>query len=146
MDILILAERLSTVNVVKTLVKILNTPKTKEFITNLNTEVQLFQEGENSFGVKLTDIGGEYSLITKKIKKRKNQPSNRVTLYDTGDFYESFDVDVDGKGDYTINADPMKDGFNLFSRWGEDVTGLNEENQEKVLVYLENEFYRYILR
>jgi len=146
MDILILASKLATINVTDTLIKILNKPKTQEFIINLNTRVQLYKEGEDSTGVKLSEIGGGYAPSTKKIKSRKGQPTNRVTLYDTGDFYDSFSVKPTNDADYIIDSDPIKNGRSLFVRWGKDIEGLNEENQKKVLEYLEREFYKEIYR
>ena len=40
----------------------------------------------------------------------------------------------------------MKGDYDLFSRWGEDVEGLNEENMKKVLDYLEAKFWAVIFR
>ena len=148
-DILLLAARLGKMNrtqIQAVLVKILKQKATQKFIINLNTRVQLYQEGENSLGVKLSQVGGEYTSLTKSIKKRKGQPTNRVTLYDTGDFYGSFDVTAERNADFVIDSDPMKGKHNLFERWGEDVEGLNEENMQKVLDYLEAKFWAAMYR
>ena len=45
------------------------------------------KEGRNSEGIKLSDIGGEYSPITLDNDPRK--VADRVDLFDTGKFYES---------------------------------------------------------
>lgn len=146
MDILILADKLANINVVKTLITILDKQETKDFITDLNTRVQLYEKGETSYGLKLSKIGGGYKPSTKKIKARKGQPTNRVTLYDTGDFYDSFDVKPTNNANYVISSDPIKDGVSLFVRWSQDVVGLNEENQKKVIEYLRDEFFQEIYR
>ena len=148
-DVLKVAERLAKMNrsqIQAVLVKVLKQKATQKFIINLNTKVQLFQQGENSLGVKLTQIGGEYTSLTKRIKKKKGQPTNRVTLFDTGDFYGSFEVGGESDADFIIDSDPMKGDYDLFSRWGEDVEGLNEENMKKVLDYLEAKFWAVIFR
>lgn len=45
-----------------------------------------------------------YSKRTKQIKKDKGQPVDRVTLQDSGDFYDSIETIVDNKG-FEIKAD-----------------------------------------
>ena len=145
-DILQVAEKLARTNVTQTLVKILNKPKTKKFITDLNTKVQLFDYGENNEGVQLSAIGGTYAPSTIRIKARKGQPSNRVTLKDTGDFYKTFDVQVKNNANFTITANTMKSGQDLEDRWGDDIVGLQDENVIKVMQYLETEFYKEVFR
>lgn len=114
--------------------------RTKEFQTlviRLNTEDQLFKEGEDSKGKSLKSIGGGYSPFTIEIKKSKGQPTDRVTLKDTGAFYQSFDV-IPYKGGFRIDADPIKDETNLFKEWGEDIVGLNPENLQIVIELYKN--------
>jgi hypothetical protein len=148
MDILEVAYKLAKVNVTAVLVKILKKPKTQKFITDLNTKVQLFDYGEDSRGIRLdvvSDIGG-YAPSTIKIKARKGQPTNRVTLKDTGDFYKTFDVQVKANADFSITANTMKGGQDLQERWGDNILGLQDENVIKVMEYLETEFYKVVLR
>ena len=142
MDVLIVARKLSKINVTNTLVKILNKKATKKFITDLNTKVQLFDYGEDNRGIELAAIGGSYAPSTIKIKARKGQPSNRVTLKDTGDFHKSFDVSVKSNASFSITANTMKNGKDLEDRWGEDIIGLQKENEEKVIDFLRDEFYK----
>ena len=103
----------------------------QELIIGLNTKDQLFEKGIDATGKSLKEIGGDYSPFTKKIKSRKGQPTDRVTLKDTGVFHKSFGVIPDFSG-FTILSDPIKvsDGFqtNLFDRWGGNVEGLTTEN------------------
>jgi|TARA_R110002049_G_C9016969_1_gene551052 hypothetical protein len=146
MDILLVAERLAKTDVTKTLVKILNKKTVQKFITDLNTKVQLFDYGEDSRGVELMGVGGGYAPSTISIKAKKGQPTNRVTLKDTGEFYKTFDVVVNKDASFRIEADTTKGGQNLEDRWGEDIVGLQQENVVLVLDRLRDEFYKAIYR
>lgn len=145
-DILQVAVRLARTNVTQTLVKILKKKSTVKFITGLNTKVQLFDQGEDSRGVQLAAIGGSYALSTIRIKKAKRQPSNRVTLKDKGDLYDSFDITVKPNANFTITADTIKSGTDLQKRWGDDIIGLQKENVILVMEFLEREYYKIIFR
>jgi hypothetical protein len=147
-DILKVAYTLANTNVTQVLIKILEQKSTEKFIVNLNTRVQLYKDGENSEGVKLSTIGGSYKPSTIAIKKaqRPRRPTNRVTLYDTGKYHKTFTATPTASADFIIDSDPMKGSFDLFERWGEDVEGLNDENMNKVLDYLEAKFWAYIFR
>lgn len=120
--------------------EITSTLEFKTLVIKLNTEglptSQLFIRGEDSTGKRLDEIGGEYSPFTIQEKNKKRQPTNRVTLKDTGDFYMTFDV-IPFKGGFIIEADTIKDGRNLEDDWGDDIIGLNDENIQLVL-----EFYK----
>jgi len=146
MDILQVAIKLSNTNVTNTLVKVLNKKYVQKFITDLNTKIQLFEYGEDSRGVELAAIGGGYAPSTIKIKSRKGQPSNRVTLKDTGDFHKSFKILVKSNANFSITSDPNKNGVDLHDRWGDDIEGLQPENVIKAINFLEKEFYKQVLR
>lgn len=147
-DILKVAYTLANTNVTKVLIQILEQKSTEKFIVDLNTKVQLYRDGENSEGIKLSTIGGSYapSTIARKERQRPRRPTNRVTLYDTGKYHKSFTAKPTASADFVIDSDPMKGSFDLFSRWGKDVEGLNDENMDKVLDYLEAKFWEYIFR
>ncbi len=98
-------------------------------ILDLNREDQLFDKGIDSLGISLESIGGAYSPVTVQIKRSKGQPTDRVTLKDTGDFYETFRIKV-GPTFFDIDADPKKDETDLFVEWGEDILGLTDESLE----------------
>lgn len=104
----------------------------KDLVIELNTEKQLFDKGEDSTGRTLESIGGAYSPFTVSIKQAKGQPTNRVTLFDTGEFYASWSVKP-FKGGFIIDADPNKDDTNLFDEWGNEIVGLNEENLQTII-------------
>jgi hypothetical protein len=98
-------------------------------IIRLNTIDQLFEKGENSLGIRLENIGGDYSYFTILRKNQLGQPADHVTLHDTGKFYDSFEVIANTGDDYvTIKTNPFKDGENILDRWGVEVVGLNKEN------------------
>jgi hypothetical protein len=99
-------------------------------IIRLNTIDQLFEKGENSLGIRLENIGGPYSQATVQIKQEKGQPTDRITLRDKGDFYNSWEVIANTGDTYiTIKVDPWKAGpTNLLDEWGVEVVGLNKEN------------------
>ncbi len=62
----------------------------KDVILDLQLQGQ-FDKGKDSEGKKLVP---PYALSTRKKKRKKGQPTNRVTLKDTGKFYESVKVEV----------------------------------------------------
>ena len=67
---------------------------------------------------------GEYSPITKKRKKEKGQISNRVTLRDTGEFYDSMFI-VYESGEIIVDSSDDK-ASELEHLWGEAILGLSE--------------------
>ena len=73
-----------------------------------------------------------YAQFTTQIKKSKGQPTDRVTLKDTGDFYKSHKVVQWGNG-FTITADTLKDDTDLIEVWGEKILYLTDENIDKIL-------------
>lgn len=104
-----------------------------------NWNRQQLLEGKNSFDVKLSDIGGEYSEFTLSIHPEKVK--DRVNLFDTGEFHESISVKVDNSLLFT--ADPFKtnergETTNLYDRWGIDTIGLNEENFNQLIEQVQN--------
>ena len=127
-----LLSKIRKFNVDSILREVWRNPRVQNFIIDLNTEgkptSQLFEKGEDSLGVSL----GDYSPFTKAIKAEKGQRLDHITLKDTGDFYETFDVipflkgfrlEANGdKGGGDNLLDPPPDGF------GKDIVGLNEEN------------------
>ena len=134
-------DKLANINVKKTLVKILKDKRIQKQITDLNTEVQLFQRGEDSEGKKLE----KYAPSTIRIKKIRRQPTNRTTLKDTGDMYETWYVNVGNDASFTIEANTVKDGYDLREKYGDDIVGLTDENVKIVIELLEQEFYRELL-
>jgi hypothetical protein len=123
---------------------VFDVPNVKQMIIEMNTQNQLFQKGVDANGVPLMDIGGDYSFVTKDIKDFLGQPIDRITLKDTGDFYKSWTVRVMGSVIF-IEANTIKDGDDLRSRWGNDILGLTEESKQKLINYAIGKYRQAIL-
>jgi len=102
----------------------------RDLIIYLNTEKQLFQEGVNSQGVELSDIGGNYNPNYADFTGKK--ALNHIDLKDTGAFYNSFRTFLDNNNDIDIEADTIKVSergvSDLIDRWGAEIIGLNENS------------------
>ena len=94
---------------------------------------QMYDKGEKRTGEKITP---EYAPATVQIKKKKGQPTNRVTLRDTFSFQSSIWVQyyVDS---FEIKADDWKTE-QLVQKYGEEILGL-QDSMVKILV---DNFYR----
>lgn len=108
-------------------------------VTKLNTDDQLFDKGVDSSGSKISPA---YSRTTVSIKNRKGQPTNRVTLKDTGSFHKSFKVDTK-KESFKIDAtDSKRDKLvKKYSSSGENIFGLTDFS----LVKLSHELSKEVL-
>lgn len=104
-------------------------PAFQQLVGKLNTDQQLYL-GIDSTGASL----GEYAPSTIAYKKRKNQPTDRVTLKDTGDFYKDFDIIVDEDGFIITSFDNKTN--KLVDKYGNDIFGITDENFEAVLTYI----------
>ena len=100
----------------------------KQIILELQTQEQMYQ-GIDSKGI---DIKPAYADSTIKIKRKKLQPTDRVTLFDTGAFYNSLEI-IAGQNDAIIRTVISYSVF-LVDKYA-DILGLDEENWT---VFLEN--------
>jgi phage gpG-like protein len=57
-----------------------------DLLKEIQTQKQFYDRGQDSDGISITP---SYAAKTIKIKTKKGQPTDRVTLNDTGDYYES---------------------------------------------------------
>lgn len=97
--------------------------ETQEFIIN-TIQDQLYNTGADGKGKSL----GDYSFSTIRLKKKKGDPFDRVTLFDTGEFYDSFFIKPTKEG-FIINADGLKEGgTNLLVKYGEDILLPNKDS------------------
>ncbi len=101
--------------------------KNEKFITNMNTKDQLYKEGVNSDNVKIWSYR-KYRPLTIKIKKRKGQPFNRVTLKDTGRFHSTFKVQAYNTKFEILSNSPLKK--RLVKKYGRKIFGLTESNKD----------------
>jgi len=100
-----------------------------KYIKELQTEEQMY-EGVRSDG---SDILPEYTPYTKFIKrllKSPAQPTDRVTLKDSGDFYNKVYIKMDRDGFELDSADPKRD--ELVEKYKEAIFGLTDENKAKL--------------
>lgn len=85
--------------------------------------VELNQEqlshGKRADGTKLPD----YSPVS---VKKFGKPAGPIMLYDTGDFYESFKLDVSSSNLQIVAADK----YGLEKEYGKEIYGLGDTNQE----------------
>lgn len=98
-------------------------------ICDMNSEVQLFEQGKNRVGVDIMDYM-PYTPKTIEIKEIKGQPTNRVTLRDEGDFHSSFRLIIESDK-FTVTADDWKTDW-LVKKYGRQILGLTDENAEEL--------------
>lgn len=98
------------------------TMEAEEVILDMNRS-QMYDEGKDRNG---NDIQPPYAPATIQYKRRKGQPTNRVTLRDKGDFHLSLYIEYDTDG-FEIKDDDFKTSF-LTKRYGVAVLGLTDSN------------------
>jgi len=110
---------------------------TQDYIIELNTEEQLYEEGIRSDGSEI----GNYTSYTKQLKTTGSGDSriDHITLKDTGEFYKSFKVTPNKKG-FRLTANPNKDDTNLFTEFGVNIVGLTKESVHKLIDFIEPMF------
>lgn len=91
---------------------------------------QLFRRGITGRGVKIMDFA-PYRPSTIKAKKRKGQPTTRVTLRDTRAFHQAMYVVFDAEGFYITSADSKTAA--LKAKYGDDIFRLTNENFNRIL-------------
>ena len=103
--------------------------KNEAEICDLNSNEQLYQKGQNALGVDIWDYR-PYSPKTIAIKGMKNQPADRVTLKDTGDFHASFIIRADNES-FELDATDWKRD-DLVEKYGRQIFGLTDENKSYI--------------
>lgn len=87
---------------------------------------------DQMYAGKLNDgekIEPPYTPLTKKIKKRKGQPTNRVTLRDTNDFQNQLTATRQGKK-IKIKS-PVEYAKHLEKKYTKNIYGLNDKYRAK---------------
>lgn len=69
-----------------------------------------------------------YTGTTREIKKQKGQPTDRVTLRDTGDFYRGIVAQVRGQQVENVGTDEKTAA--LEEKYGPDIVGVSEPHLE----------------
>ena len=97
------------------------TIEAEDTIIDMNIS-QLYDSGERRDGKKITP---EYAPETVAIKKKKGQPTNRVTLRDTFEWQASFWIQYYPDG-FEIKASDWKTE-RLTQKYGDEILGLQDE-------------------
>jgi hypothetical protein len=108
---------------------------------------RLYNKGETATGKKLkTDLAnsigyggnlGFYSAKTESIKASKNQPVNRVTLNDTGEFYDSFKAEfktdnLDVSADFRDIYDNFLETFSSEKEFQEEILDITDDEKDQL--------------
>lgn len=113
--------------------------KHEEVIVNMIAEEQLFEQGIEGRGIKIMSYQ-PYKPSTIKRKLKKGQPTDRVTLRDTGEFHASLHVEFDEGGFYVASTDDK--AKYLLDRYGKTIFRLTNENLKVLLNdYIRPELY-----
>lgn len=103
--------------------------ETKETIGDLN--IEQMNKGLRSDG---SEILPSYSDLTIQIKKEKGQPTDRVTLKDTGSFYEGVKVNISGeKIDITSTDEKTAKLNKKYSKSKGNIFGLSDKFKREYL-------------
>lgn len=102
----------------------------EDVIVSAIADDQLYRRGINGKGRKIMDYM-PYTAGTIKNKKRKGQPTTRVTLRDTGAFHESMYVVFDSEGFYITASDEKTQG--LVEKYGEEIFRLTDKNFTRII-------------
>lgn len=90
-------------------------------IKELNVHQQ-YDLGQDRYG---NEIRPEYAESTIRYKRRKGQPTDRVTLQDTGQYHDTFKIRYEDEG-FELYANDWKAGF-LDKKYGKEIYGLQDE-------------------
>lgn len=102
----------------------------EDVIVSAIADDQLYRRGINGKGEKIMEYA-PYAARTIENKKRKGQPTTRVTLRDTGDFHRSMHVIFDSEGFY-ITSDDEKAKY-LVKKYGGEIYRLTDKNFTRII-------------
>lgn len=111
-------------------------------LIDMNAQDQLYAKGVNRLGVRIDEYQ-PYRPLTIQVKIEKRQPYDRVTLKDTGEFYESFYVET-AEDRFYIKASDEKTNW-LIKKYGAKIFGLtNDSLAEFINDYVKDEAYNRV--
>nr|DAW01013.1 MAG TPA: hypothetical protein [Caudoviricetes sp.] len=102
----------------------------EDVIVEMITQGQLYELGIEGRGREIMSYM-PYRPRTIKKKLKKGQPTNRVTLKDTGSFYASLHVEFDDDGFY-VTSTQEKAKF-LLKKYGKTIFRLTDQNLKTLL-------------
>lgn len=111
-------------------------------LIDMNAQGQLYAKGVNRLGVRIDEYQ-PYRPLTIQVKIEKRQPYDRVTLKDTGEFYDSFYVET-AEDRFYIKASDEKTNW-LIKKYGAEIFGLtNDSLAEFINDYVKDEAYNRV--
>lgn len=111
-------------------------------LIDMNAQDQLYARGVNRLGVRIDEYQ-PYRPLTIQVKIEKRQPYDRVTLKDTGEFYDSFYVET-AEDRFYIKASDEKTNW-LIKKYGAEIFGLtNDSLAEFINDYVKDEAYNRV--
>lgn len=111
-------------------------------LIDMNSQDQLYAKGVNRLGVRIDEYQ-PYRPLTIQVKIEKRQPYDRVTLKDTGEFYDSFYVET-AEDRFYIKASDEKTNW-LIKKYGAEIFGLtNDSLAEFINDYVKDEAYNRV--
>jgi hypothetical protein len=119
-------------------VKVVSDKEIQEFILDLNRLEQLFKSGIDSEGNNLagysymTEMVNRGNSFTYKSVSNRKLAGDSAFLFDSGDFYKTFEVIVNKNGSFIIEADDQKGEDYLTDRYGLAILGLTDENKTEL--------------
>lgn len=102
----------------------------EDVIVSAIADDQLYRRGINGKDEKIMDYM-PYAARTIQNKRRKGQPTTRVTLRDTGAFHESMFVVFDSEGFYITASDEKTQG--LVEKYGKEIFRLTNKNFTRII-------------
>lgn len=131
------SEELDTGEIAKKIVR-----DNDNILIDMNAQDQLYARGVNRLGVRIDEYQ-PYRPLTIKVKIEKRQPYDRVTLKDTGEFYDSFYVET-AEDRFYIKASDEKTNW-LIKKYGAEIFGLtNDSLAEFINDYVKDEAYNRV--
>jgi hypothetical protein len=130
-------EELDTGEIAKNIVR-----DNDNILIDMNAQDQLYAKGVNRLGVRIDEYQ-PYRPLTIQVKIEKRQPYDRVTLKDTGEFYDSFYVET-AEDRFYIKASDEKTNW-LIKKYGAEIFGLtNDSLAEFINDYVKDEAYNRV--
>lgn len=90
-----------------------------------------------------TEIEPAYKPFTIAIKKEKGQPTDRVTLKDTGEFHRSIFVKFEGDKIIIDSDSELRD--KLVDKYGATIFGLTKQNKQALIRILEKRLNQWAI-
>jgi len=114
--------------------------KEADVLKGIQTDVQLFTKSQDRKGL---TIHPDYADSTISIKLKKGQPTDIVTLKDTGDFYGS--IEVRATSNQLIISASVEYAKYLTGKYGQDILGIqNMEMKEFFIKFIKPQIEKNI--